>query len=69
MQRLAELFGWQLPIQIGQRSNVDFHIARGLYRLFGFEPDDIAAVLLHGSEKAAERGVDYVLRTVVAASA
>ncbi len=64
--RLAELFDWPLPIQKGRRSESDFHIARGLHHC-GFDPFDIAAVLLHGSDKAADRGIDYVRRTVKAA--
>ena len=67
VQRLAELFDWYLPICKGDRSEVDYHVARGLYVQYGFDPDDIAAVLLFASAKAEEKGLhalDYVMRTV-----
>jgi hypothetical protein len=63
----AERNSWTLPIQKGDRSDADYAIAVGLSLRHRYEPDDIAAVLLHGSEKAAERGMDYVIRTVEAA--
>ena len=62
--RLAELYEWPMPIQKGSRSDADFNIARALHLQYGFDPDDIAAVLRHGSAKASERGIDYVQRTV-----
>ena len=67
LQRLAELFDWHLPICKGGRSEVDYHVAQGLYVQYGFDPDDIAAVLLFASAKAEEKGLhalDYVMRTV-----
>ena len=64
----AKRKNWELPIQKGMRSHADYHVAFGLQYRCGFTTDDIAAVLLHGSEKAAERGMDYVLRTVRAIS-
>ena len=33
----------------------------------GYDPDDLAALLQYESEKASERGMDYVVRTVNAA--
>jgi len=64
----AKRKNWELPIQKGMRSHADYHVIFGLQYRCGFTTDDIAAVLLHGSEKAAERGMDYVLRTVRAIS-
>ena len=31
---------------------------------FGYDSDDLAALLQYESDKAAERGMDYVIRTV-----
>ncbi len=62
--RLAELYDWPMPIRKGTRSDADFHVARGLHLRYGFDPDEIAAVLRHGSAKASQRGIDYVQRTV-----
>jgi len=48
------------------RSKQDISVAR--YLISQSVPDDIVIeVLLHGSEKAAERGMEYVVRTVNAA--
>ena len=65
--RLAELFAWQLPIQVGNRSEVDHAVARSLWKYYGYDQDDVATVLVYGSEKAAEHGMKYVDRTVKAA--
>ena len=70
VQRLAELFDWHLPICKGDRSEVDYHVARGLYVQYGFDSDDIAAVLVFASAKAEEKGLhalDYVKSTVTSA--
>jgi len=67
VQRLAELFDWHLPVCKGGRSEVDYHVATGLFLHCGFDPDDIAAVLLFASAKAEEKSLhalDYVMRTV-----
>lgn len=64
VNRLAPRFGWDLPIQKGMRSDVDFQVARGLSIRWHLYPEDIVAVLMYGSEKAAERGMDYVISTV-----
>lgn len=61
---LADRFDWQLPITKGHRSNADFAVARCLILKWNFKPNDVASVLMHGSDKAAERGIDYVIRTV-----
>jgi hypothetical protein len=42
-------------------------VAYGLKVQYGFDPDDLAVLFQYGSEKAAERGMNYVLRTVNAA--
>ena len=60
IQYQAGWMNWELPIQIGMRSDVDYHLAQGLRIRFGYDPDDIAAVLLHGSDKAVEHGTDIV---------
>ena len=64
VQCQAERKGWSLPIQKGFRSEADYAVTYSLWKYYGFDPDDLAALLLHESEKAAERGMDYVLRTV-----
>jgi hypothetical protein len=64
VKRLAELFAWQLPIQVGDRSDVDCAVSKSLWKYYGFNQDDLAVVLIHGSEKAAERGMGYAIRTV-----
>ena len=58
------MFGWQLPIQIRDHSNIDDAVACSLGRYYGYDPDNIAAVLLHGRDKAAERRMDYICRPV-----
>lgn len=54
------------------RSRVDFAIAVHLIRSFGFEPRYVAAVIFHGSPKAAERVEDarwnYAFTTAVRAA-
>ena len=67
VSRLAKKFGWRLPIEKGRRSEVDYHVTRGLSLVWHFGPDDVAAALMHGSEKAADRGIKYVNRTIIAA--
>jgi hypothetical protein len=59
---LSGRFNWTMPIE--DRSRVDFAMARHLAKLHGFGPNDIAAVILHGSNKAAERGLEYATITV-----
>jgi hypothetical protein len=63
----AERKGWKLPITKGLRSDADFHITKSLYQYYGYDPDDLAALLMYTSDKAKERGMDYVIRTVNAA--
>ena len=63
----AERKGWSLPIRKGLRSHADYAVVYGLRVQYGYHPDDLAAVLNYESEKAAERGTDYVIRTVNAA--
>jgi hypothetical protein len=60
----AERKGWNLPIQKGFRSDADYAVTYSLRNYYGFEPDDLAALLQYESEKAAERGMEYVIRTV-----
>lgn len=60
----AERKGWNLPIQKGFRSEADYAVTYSLWNYYGFDPDDLAALLQYESEKAAERGMDYVIRTV-----
>ena len=67
VNRLAIKFGWPLPIEKGRRSQADYRVAKGLSLVWNYSPDEVAAVLLHGSDKASECGMDYVLRTVNAA--
>jgi hypothetical protein len=63
---------WSLPIEKGFRSSGDFEVVRGLYLRETFELNDLAALLMYESEKAAERAprarLDYVVATVEAAS-
>ncbi|MBF0383268.1 MAG: hypothetical protein HQL69_19770 [Magnetococcales bacterium] len=48
---------------INDRSRMDYNIARHLfYKQFEF--DEVVNVILYGSEKARERGLDYVLMSV-----
>ena len=63
----AERKSWSLPIRKGLRSHADYAVVYGLRVQYGYDPDDLAVVLNYGSEKAAERGVDYVIKTVHAA--
>ena len=58
---------WKLPIQKGLRSQADYAVVYRLRHQYGYDPDDLAALLLIESDKAAERGMDYVVRTVNAA--
>lgn len=48
------------------RSDFEFNVAIRLLNL-NFQPDDIAYLLLHASEKGFERGESYVLHTVMRA--
>jgi len=50
------LFNWQLPVQVGDRSEVDHAVANSLWKYYGYNQDDIAAVLFHGSDKSADKG-------------
>ena len=59
--------GWSLPIRKGLRSHADYAVVYGLRLQYGYDPDDLAALLKYESEKAADRGADYVTRTVHAA--
>ena len=63
----AEQKGWALPIERGLRSDADYAVIYGLHARCAYDPDDLAALLLYESEKAVERGMDYVIRTVQAA--
>ena len=67
LRHQAERNGWSLPAQKGVRSHADYAVVYGLRVQYGYDPDDLAALLLHASDKAAERGMDYVIRTVHAA--
>ena len=67
LQIQADRNGWELPIEVGLRSDADFHVAQSLHLKHYFEPDDITCVLLQASEKSAQRGIEYVCRTVNAA--
>tara|TARA_B100002003_G_scaffold23758_1_gene19628 strand:+ start:326 stop:1210 length:885 start_codon:yes stop_codon:yes gene_type:complete len=68
---LAEKFSWQLPINKGHRSDADLAVARSLLIRWNHDlkdvANDIAAVLLHGSDKAQEKGIKYVDHVVKAA--
>ncbi len=59
---------WKLPIQKGLRSQVDNAVIYRLHFQYGFDRDDLAALLQYESEKGQERGMYYVVRTVNAAS-
>ena len=61
---LANQFNWLLPIL--DRSRVDYAVAHNL-AMRGVDQIDIAAIILYGSSKAAERGSDYAIRTAMAA--
>ncbi len=43
---------------------MDYYIINGLYLKYGYDPDDLAALLMYASGKAAERGIKYVTTTV-----
>lgn len=64
LRHQTERRGWPLPIPIGSRSEADYAEVCGLYARHGYNPDDLAALLVYASEKAVPRGMDYVLRTV-----
>ena len=64
----AERKGWILPITKGMRSDADINIATGLHVKYGYGPDDLAALLMHASDKAAERGMKYIDSVVNSAS-
>jgi hypothetical protein len=55
-----------MPIRKGFRSEADYAVVYGLRVQYGYDSDDLAALLMLASEKAAERGVIYVVRTVKA---
>jgi len=67
LQYQAKRKDWSLPIGKGLRSQADHAVIYGLKVQYGYDPDDLAALLQYESEKAAERGMDYVIRTVNAA--
>ncbi len=67
LQYQAQRMNWDLPITKGMRSDADFYICRGLKQKSGFDPDDLAALLTLASDKAADNGIKYVIRTVNAA--
>jgi hypothetical protein len=62
----AERKGWDLPVQKGFRSDADYAVTYSLRNYYGFDPDDLTALLRYESQKASERGMDYVIRTVYA---
>ena len=62
----ADRLNWDLPITKGMRSDADINVVRGLYVKYGYDPDDLAALLLYESEKASERGIKYVESVVKA---
>lgn len=66
---LADRYGWRLPIVEGDRSDTDIAVARSLLWRGKCKPEDIAAVLMFGSDKAQERGIKYVSSIVIAALA
>lgn len=57
------LFG---DVDTGDRSNCDYKVVVDLFH-HGFNPEDAAAVLMHASDKAHERGEQYVAQTVSSA--
>ena len=63
----AKRKGSRIPIKKGLRSHADYAVVYSLRVQYGYDQDDLAALLQYESAKAAERGVDYVLRTVYAA--
>ena len=67
IQCQAKRKSWSLPIRKGFRSEADYAVVYSLRFQYGYDPDDLAALLQYESEKAAERGMDYVIRTVNAA--
>ncbi len=67
IQCQAKRKDWSLPIRKGLRSHADYAVAYGLRVQYGYDSDDLAALLQYESEKSAERGMDYILRTVNAA--
>ena len=67
LQYQARRKGWSLPITKGLRSHADYAVIYRLRVQYGYDPDDLAALLQYESEKASERGMDYVVRTVNAA--
>ena len=62
----AQRLNWDLPISKGLRSHADFNIVKGLKLKYEYGPDDLAALLVYASDKASERGVEYVIGTVKA---
>jgi hypothetical protein len=68
LQLQAVRNNWNLPIQKGLRSDADFAVVKGLYVRLNYEFDDLAALLMYESEKAAERAprakFDYIVSTV-----
>ena len=66
LQYQAKRKGWCLPIRRSFRSEADYAVVYGLKVQYGFDPEDLAALLQYESEKASECGMDYVVRTVKA---
>ena len=64
LQYQAKRKGWCLPIRRGFRSEADYAVVYGLKVQYGFDPEDLAALLQYESEKASECGMKYVDRTV-----
>jgi hypothetical protein len=67
LEQQAKRNKWNLPITKGLRSQADYAVTYSLRNYYGFDPDDLAALLTYESDKASERGMDYVIRTVKAA--
>ncbi len=62
-ETLSELESFSWFSDVNNRSRVDFAISKRLILKYGFYVEDVAAVILHGSEKGRERGEDYAIRT------
>jgi hypothetical protein len=67
VERQTKTFGSSPPTYLEDRSQLDYNVARGLNLKWNYPPEEIIAVLMYGSDKASERGMDYVIRTVKAA--
>jgi len=67
VERLTKAFGLSPLANLEDRSQLDHNVARGLNLRWHYPPEEIIAVLMYGSDKAAEQGMKYVIRTVKAA--